>query len=178
MIDALDTTPRGKARARKIVDQLAAAEARVHRKPIDQVHFHEVGAVDSIVDMFGAAVALELLDIDAVTSGPLPWTRGLVRCEHGNMPVPAPATAYLMQDMPVIGRDRDVELVTPTGAAILAGIVDQFAPPPPLRLTAIGYGAGDRDDPFAPNLLRLILGTRLPSPTVTPLPPPPTTLAV
>lgn len=160
MIDHLGTADRAKQRARKIVTALAEAEALVHRMPIEQVHFHEVGAVDSIVDMLGAAAGMEILGIDTVSSGPLPVSRGFVRCEHGKMPVPAPATAYLMRGKPTFGVDRTLEMITPTGAAILDGVCDQWGPPPPMVLRAVGYGAGDRNDPDVPNLLRVFIGTR------------------
>jgi len=158
MVDQLDTTDRGKQRARRVVTKLAEAEARVHGATLEDIHFHEVGAVDSIVDMLGSVVALEQLQVDTVSCGPLPLSRGFVRCDHGLMPVPAPATAYLMQGMPTVGVDRAGELVTPTGAALLAGFCDRFGPPPPMTLDDVGYGAGDREDPTVPNLLRLILG--------------------
>jgi hypothetical protein len=158
MVDAIDLAERAKQRARAIVDRLADAEARVHARTPDEVHFHEVGAVDSTVDMLGAAVALELLDVDSVSCGPLPISRGMVRCQHGRMPVPAPATAYLMEGLATVGVDRTGELVTPTGAAIVAALCDHTGPPPPMTVEKVGYGAGDREDPDVPNLLRLILG--------------------
>ncbi|MCE9591071.1 MAG: LarC family nickel insertion protein [Planctomycetes bacterium] len=169
LIDHLDTTDRGRDRARKIVDALARAEAQVHGKPIEEVHFHEVGAVDSIVDMLGSAVGLELLGVDSLSCGALPITRGYVRCDHGRMPVPAPATAYLMRGMATIGVDRAGEFVTPTGAAIAAALCESFGPPPPMSLIDVGYGAGDRDEPEVPNLVRLFLGRRsaATAPTVT-----------
>jgi uncharacterized protein (DUF111 family) len=175
MIDRLETTDRAKRRARKTLDALAHAEAQVHGTTIHDVHFHEVGAVDSIVDMLGSAVALELLDVETVSCGPLPLSRGFVRCEHGKMPVPAPATAYLMRGMPTVGVDRAMELVTPTGAALVAGITDTFGPSPAMTLHAVGYGAGDRDTPDLPNLLRVFLGTKPTAkskvPLLTPAPP-------
>lgn len=158
MIEMLDTTARAKARAKRALTSLAEAEALVHQSPIETVHFHEVGAVDSIVDMLGTAVGLELLGVDTVTCNPVPMSRGFVKCEHGRMPVPPPATAYLMRGMPTTGVDRDVELVTPTGAALLVGVVDAFCPSPPMVLRGVGYGAGDKDFPLIPNHLRLFLG--------------------
>jgi len=158
MVEQLDVSKRGKERASRVVTLLAEAEARVHAKPIEEIHFHEVGAVDSIVDMLGSIIALEILDIASVSCGPLPISSGFVRCAHGLMPVPAPATAYLMRDMPTVGVPRRGELVTPTGAALVAGICDQYAPPPAMVMNEIGYGAGDREDPDVPNLLRLMLG--------------------
>lgn len=160
IINRLDIAPRARARATRIVDLLAQAEALVHRSSPDEVHFHEVGAVDSIVDMLGAAIGLELLGVDTVSSGPLPIGRGFVRCAHGKMPLPAPATAYLMRGLATFGVDRTVEMVTPTGAAIIAGLAESAGPPPPMLLKAVGYGAGDRNDPDVPNLLRLFLGER------------------
>ncbi|MBX2851291.1 MAG: LarC family nickel insertion protein [Phycisphaeraceae bacterium] len=159
MVDELDTTPRGRERAGRVVTKLAKAEARVHAKTLEDIHFHEVGAVDSIVDMLGSIVAIELLEVDSVSCGPLPISRGFVKCDHGIMPVPAPATAYLMQGVPTVGVDRTGELVTPTGAALVAGLCDHYGPAPPMTIQEVGYGAGDRESPDVPNLLRLILGT-------------------
>ncbi len=158
MIDQLNTPERAKDRARRVTTVLAEAEAEVHGMPIEKVHFHEVGAVDSIVDMLGSAVALELLGVDTLSCGALPISRGFVKCDHGVMPVPAPATAYLMRGLPTVGVDRTGELVTPTGAAIVAALCDSFGPPPAVTLQGVGYGAGDREDPKVPNLLRLMLG--------------------
>jgi uncharacterized protein (TIGR00299 family) protein len=173
MIDMLELTDRGKQRAGRVLKSLAEAEARVHGCDIEKIHFHEVGAVDSIVDMLGSVVGLEMLKVDTLSCGPLPISRGFVDCAHGRMPVPAPATAYLMANMPTVGVDRVGELVTPTGAALVAGLCDTHGPPPPMIMQAVGYGAGDRDDPDVPNLLRLMLGQTL-SPgqlaTLTPAP--------
>ncbi len=173
MVQQLDTTERGRQRAGRVVTKLAEAEARVHGKTLEDIHFHEVGAVDSIVDMLGSVVALELLEIDSLSCGPLPISRGFVRCEHGLMPVPAPATAYLMAGLPTIGVDRTGELVTPTGAALVAGLCDRFGPPPAMTLINVGYGAGDRDTPDVPNLLRLMLGQTLKPGELGPLTPAP-----
>lgn len=174
MVDQLDTTERGRDRAGRVVTKLAEAEARVHGKTLEDIHFHEVGAVDSIVDMLGSVVAIELFEIDSLSCGPLPISRGFVRCDHGIMPVPAPATAYLMENLPTVGVDRKGELVTPTGAALAAALCDSFGPPPAMTLRAIGYGAGDREEPDVPNLLRLMLGDTLAAGSLgqmTPLPP-------
>lgn len=160
MIDQLRTTDRAKDRARRITTALAEAEAKVHSMPIEKVHFHEVGAIDSIVDMLGSAVALELLEVDTLSSGALPISHGFVKCDHGVMPVPAPATAYLMRGVATAGVDRKGELVTPTGAAIVAALCESFGEPPAMTLQAVGYGAGDRENPDIPNLLRLMLGDK------------------
>ncbi|MGB0766634.1 MAG: LarC family nickel insertion protein [Phycisphaeraceae bacterium] len=169
MVDELDTTPRGRARAGRVVTKLAEAEARVHGKTLEDIHFHEVGAVDSIVDMLGSVVAIELLEIETISTGPLPISRGFVRCDHGVMPVPAPATAYLMAGVPTVGVDRTGELVTPTGAALVAGLCDSFAPPPPMTVLEVGYGAGDRESVHVPNLLRLFTGRINPPGSIGPI---------
>ena len=161
MIDCLDASDRVKERAHRIVHKLAVAEATVHGIDINAVHFHEVGAVDSIIDMLGSAVALELLDVDTFSCEPLPMGQGFVNCDHGNMPLPAPATAQILRGVPVYGVDRRGETVTPTGAAIAAALCDEFGLQPAMEIERIGYGAGDRDDPTVPNLLRLMIGNRI-----------------
>ena len=158
MIDALDAAPRARDRAAAIVRRLGEAEAEVHGVELDPVHFHEVGAVDSIVDMLGSAVALELLDVETITCAPLPLGHGFIECAHGTLPLPAPATAAILRDIPTYDVDREGETVTPTGAAIVAALASQFGPQPPMHVTAVGHGAGDRDDPDTPNLLRALLG--------------------
>lgn len=158
MIEALDAPQRAKDRAMAVTTRLAECEARVHGTTIEAVHFHEVGAVDSIVDMLGGALAMEQLGVESVSSGPVPWPRGWVRCDHGRMPVPAPATAYLMEGMPTVGVDETMEMVTPTGAAWLAVTVDAWGPMPAMSVKGVGYGAGDKDTPGRPNALRLVLG--------------------
>lgn len=158
MVDQLDATDRAKHRARQIVQALAEAEAAVHNMPVEKVHFHEVGGADSIVDMLGSAIALEQLGIDTLGCGSLPIGHGFVKCAHGTMPLPAPATALLLRGIPQHGVDRSVETVSPTGAAIVRALVGQFGPMPAMSVDAIGYGAGDRDDPDVPNLLRAHMG--------------------
>ncbi len=138
---------------------LAAAEAKVHGEPIEKIHFHEVGAVDAIVDIVGAALCLELLGVEKVYSSPLHIGAGSVQSAHGRLPVPAPATAELLRGVPVYGRDVDAELVTPTGAALLAGMAAEFGGAPPMRIECVGYGAGTRDLPWA-NLLRVTIGSQ------------------
>lgn len=160
MIDLLDSSERARQRARAIVTRLAEAEASVHGMSIDQVHFHEVGAVDSIVDMLGAAVALEILGVETLSCGPLPIGTGFIKCDHGMMPLPAPATAHLLKGVPHYGVQRKCETVTPTGAAIVAALCLEFGPQPVMNVEAVGYGAGDRDDKDVPNLLRVFMGRR------------------
>ena len=138
---------------------LAEAEAKVHGKPVNEIHFHEVGALDTIIDVVGTVAGLQLLGIKKVYCSPLPLGRGFVKCAHGNLPLPAPAVCNLLKDIPVYGIDAISELVTPTGAALAATLVDQFGEIPAITPAATGYGAGDwpgTDD--RPNLLRLIMG--------------------
>jgi uncharacterized protein (TIGR00299 family) protein len=146
-----------KALARRIFRRIGKAEAKIHGLPLEAVHFHEVGAVDSIVDVVGAAVGLQLLGVGQVVCAPLPMTRGTVRCAHGVFPLPAPATLEILRGLPVVADPAEVELVTPTGAAIAAETAT-FGPMPAMTVTAVGYGAGERRLPDRPNLLRGILG--------------------
>lgn len=152
---SLKTGPREVAR--RIFRRIGVAEAAVHGVPLEAVHFHEVGAVDSIVDIVGAAVGLELLGVGRIVCAPLPLSHGTVSCAHGVFPLPAPATLEILKGLPVVNGQSDQELVTPTGAAIAAEIAD-FAPLPNLTLERVGYGVGSRDLPDRPNLLRGILG--------------------
>ena len=141
-----------------IFRRLAEAESLVHQQPLELVHFHEVGAVDSILDIVGAAYCCHRLDIAKVYASSLPMGQGLIACAHGLLPNPAPATALLLQDVPVYGTDIRAELVTPTGAAILKGLSARFDLLPTFTPEKVGYGAGSRDLPGRPNLLRLVLG--------------------
>lgn len=161
LAEKLKLSDRGHARAVAAIDALAAAEARVHGSTPDEVHFHEVGAIDSIVDLLGNVLALEALGVETLSCGPLPVGRGFVKCAHGLMPVPAPATAYLCEGLPTVGVDREGELVTPTGAALVSTLCERFGPAPPMIARATGYGAGDREHPQVPNLLRVVLGEPL-----------------
>jgi uncharacterized protein (TIGR00299 family) protein len=160
MIDGASLPPRARDRARAVFGKLAEAEARVHGVPMEKVHFHEVGAVDSIADIVGACLALELLDIGEVRSSPLNLGSGTVTADHGVLPVPAPATAILVQGRPVYSRGPEVELTTPTGAAIVAALAVESGVMPPMRIQAAGYGAGDRDFPGQANVLRAVIGER------------------
>jgi len=148
-----------KRRARAIFERLAAAEAAVHGVPVEQVHFHEVGAVDAIVDVVGASLALELLKIDEVHCSPVVVGSGTVTCAHGVLPIPAPATAELLKGVPILAGDEAAEMTTPTGAAVLTTVARSFGPLPELAVEAIGYGAGTREGLHRPNVLRVLIGT-------------------
>jgi len=158
MIDAAALPPRTAARAKQIFEKLGAAEARVHGVPVEKVHFHEVGAVDSICDIVGACMALELLGVDSVYCSAVNVGSGTVNTEHGVMPVPAPATAELLAGYPVYSRGPAMELTTPTGAAIAATLAAGFGPMPPMSIQSTGYGAGDKDFTEHANVLRAIIG--------------------
>lgn len=137
---------------------LAEAEAGIHGMPKEEVHFHEVGAVDSIVDVVGAFLGLQRLGIEEVVSSPLTLGTGSVDCAHGTLPVPAPATLKIAQGLPVKGLDTGEELTTPTGAAILKAAAIRFGPIPGMTVTGVGYGAGSRDLERIPNIMRLVVG--------------------
>jgi len=145
-------------RAIHLFERLAEAEAAIHATPLEQVHLHEVGTVDSIVDIVGAVYGLEQLGADRIVSSPLNVGGGTVTCAHGVFPVPAPATARLLQGVPVYAGGPQMELVTPTGALIVTGYAERFGPMPSMRIGQIGYGAGDRDPERHPNVLRMIVG--------------------
>jgi uncharacterized protein (TIGR00299 family) protein len=138
--------------------RLAEAEARVHGQPIDDVHFHELGGVDTLVDICGTMLLLADLAVERVFASPLPYARGLVRAAHGVLPTPAPATLELLKGARLEGREGEGERVTPTGATLVATLAEAYGPPPPLVLSEIGYGAGSTDTPARPNVLRLLLG--------------------
>ncbi|HOD49349.1 MAG TPA: nickel pincer cofactor biosynthesis protein LarC [Candidatus Hydrogenedentes bacterium] len=138
--------------------RIAGCEAEVHGTTIEKVHFHEVGAIDSIVDVIVAHLGLHLLGIERVESSPLPVGFGTVKAAHGVMPVPAPATAKLLQGVPIFGGELEGEWVTPTGAALIAQLAQAFGPIPAMRLERIGYGSGMRDAPDRANVLRALVG--------------------
>jgi len=138
---------------------LAKAEAHIHGCSIEQVHFHEVGGIDAIVDIVGSALGLEYLGIKHITASALPLGKGFVTCSHGKLPVPAPATLKILQGVPVYGTEISQELVTPTGAAIIASAAQGFGALPDMTVRAVGYGAGRRDLSERPNLLRIIVGS-------------------
>ena len=141
-----------------IFQRLGEAEAAVHQVPIEKVHFHEVGAADSIADIVGAAVGFELLGVDRIVCSPINVGSGTVSTEHGVLPVPAPATARLLTGVPVYSRGPAVEMATPTGAAVAVTLAQSFGMLPPMSLTRTGYGAGSHDFPGQANVLRVMLG--------------------
>ncbi|HEY3379767.1 MAG TPA: nickel pincer cofactor biosynthesis protein LarC [Armatimonadota bacterium] len=157
LIAASTLSDRVQAMATAIFTRLGEAEAAVHGTTPEQVHFHEVGAVDAIIDIVGSAIALERLGIDRVVASPLPLGSGWVTCAHGTFPVPAPATARLVQGVPIVETDIAAELVTPTGAAIITTLAERFGPLPTMTVQQVGYGAGSHDLP-RPNVLRVFLG--------------------
>jgi hypothetical protein len=150
-----------KARASRAFQLLGEAEAAIHSIPIEKVHFHEVGAVDTIVDIVCAAAGCEALGVSRWLASPLNVGSGTVKCQHGTLPVPAPATLALLGDAPVYSAGPPMERVTPTGAALLRMLDVEYAPLPAMRVKASGYGAGGRDTPGEPNLLRLLVGDEL-----------------
>ncbi len=158
LIERADLAECAKEDAEAIFRKLARAEAKVHRTTPDKIHFHEVGAVDSIIDIVATAVAVNSLGVDRFVSSPVPLGSGSVVSEHGILPVPAPATMELLKSAKVYSSDQRRELVTPTGAAILAHYCREFGGIPEMTAKQIGYGAGSFDDPQRPNLLRIVVG--------------------
>jgi hypothetical protein len=158
LIDRSALTGEGRDRARTLFQRLAEAEAAVHRVPVERVHLHEVGALDSIIDIVGAVVALEWVGADRIVSSPLNVGGGTVRSAHGVLPVPAPATVKLLGDAPIYGGTVQKELVTPTGALIATSYATSFGPVPAMSVEQVGYGAGERDHREAPNVLRVLIG--------------------
>jgi pyridinium-3,5-bisthiocarboxylic acid mononucleotide nickel chelatase len=153
-----DLSPSIQQRAIGALQLLAEAESQVHGVPVERIHFHEVGAVDTIVDIVGAIVGFSDLQVAEIHSSALPWSRGTVKTEHGVLPVPPPAVALLLRDVPVVGVDIEGETVTPTGATLARRITKQFGAMPAMKVERVGYGAGQRDWPDRPNVLRLTIG--------------------
>jgi len=150
-----------KNRATGIFTRLATAEAKVHNVDIEKIHFHEVGAVDTIVDVAGTLIALDYFNITELICSPLPMGQGFVNCAHGRLPLPAPAVCELLKDIPVYGVEQDQELVTPTGAVLAAYLADSFGNMPSMNIKQTGYGAGsNRLKNKQPNLLRLLIGEK------------------
>lgn len=137
---------------------LAEAESAVHNVPVERIHFHEVGAVDTVIDIVGAMVGLQELDVDAVYCSAIPWSRGTVKTEHGILPVPPPAVVNLLRDLPVVGVPIEGETVTPTGATLVRTLATDFGAMPAMKTSAVGYGAGQSDWPDRANVLRLTIG--------------------
>jgi uncharacterized protein (TIGR00299 family) protein len=158
LIDKSALTPKQNELARRIFRKLGEAEAAVHGVDIKKIHFHEVGAVDSIVDIVGAAVGLDLLGVERFEASPVPPGRGWVKAAHGKMPLPAPGTAELLKGVPLADSEIAMELTTPTGAAILTTVVERFGPLPAMTIATIGLGAGTRELDGQANILRLFVG--------------------
>ncbi len=153
-------SPKSQTNALAVFDRLSKAEAKSHSVPIEKVHFHEVGAVDSICDIVGACVALDLLGIEEVRCSRINVGSGTVNTEHGVLPVPAPATTELLRNCPIYSAGPETELTTPTGAALMKTLASGFGGVPPLQLLSQGFGAGDKDFPMQANVLRVLIGER------------------
>ena len=147
----------------RILKRLAHAEARVHGTFPEEVHFHEVGALDTVIDIVGAVAALNYFEVDRIHASPLPLGNGFIESSHGLLPIPAPATVVLLEGVPVLGRESKRELVTPTGAAILTTLCTHFGPIPPMKLQKVGYGVGTHSESNPPNVLRLFIGETQPN---------------
>ena len=144
----------------KILGQLAQVEAEIHGVEVDEVHFHEIGGIDTIVDAVGAALGVSHFKWDTIICSPLPLNRGFVEGGHGRLPLPAPATVALLKGVPIVPSDSEEETVTPTGAAIVTSLASEFGSLPEMEITGVGYGAGTRDTQGTPNLLRIIQGVQ------------------
>ncbi len=149
------------ARAQAVFHKLASVEAALHRRPIDQVHFHEVGGHDAVIDVVGTAAALEVLGVDEVRASAVATGTGMVRSAHGRLPNPAPATVRLLEGIPSYGRDVSIELTTPTGAALLAGLATAFGPLPDMTVASSGFGGGSGEMDDLPNCTQVVIGRRV-----------------
>jgi pyridinium-3,5-bisthiocarboxylic acid mononucleotide nickel chelatase len=158
IIDAAEMPAEAKANAARVFQKLGEAEALAHAVPIEKVHFHEVGAIDSICDIVGACLAFQQLGVDRIYCSAVNVGSGTVNTEHGVLPVPAPATARLLENKPIYSRGPALELTTPTGAAILSTLAEDFGSMPAMRIRATGYGAGDRDFTEHANVVRVMIG--------------------
>ena len=158
LIDAGRLSPRQKDFARRIFTRLAEAEAKVHGVAVEEIHFHEVGAVDAIADVVGTVVGFDLLGVERIVASPVPTGWGSIKIAHGQCSIPAPATAELLKGIPLAQSSIEGELTTPTGAAILSALAESFGPVPPIVIEKIGYGAGSNDWPEHANILRILLG--------------------
>jgi uncharacterized protein (TIGR00299 family) protein len=159
ILDDSGVSPDAVDMARRVFRRLAEAEGEVHGQPFDQVHFHEVGAVDAVIDILGACLALERLEVDEVVCSDLPMGRGTVSCEHGELPLPAPAVAAMLKGVPVRPVEVEGETVTPTGAALITVLCDRYGPMPTMTVESVGVGAGSKEYPGLPNVVRAFVGT-------------------
>ena len=158
LIDNAELSAAVKDQSRAVFERLGKAEASVHGCQLEEVHFHEVGAVDALVDIIGTCLAAERLGVQRIIASHIPTGSGFVDAQHGRLPIPAPATLALLQNVPIYGTDIAAELVTPTGAALITTLAETFSALPALTVHQIGYGAGSRDLDQQPNLLRIVLG--------------------
>ena len=158
LVDGAALPDRVRRRALAVFRALANVESELHGRPPEQVHFHEVGGLDAIIDIVGTCAALEALDIDEVHVSPIAHGQGMVRTAHGHLPVPAPATVGLLRGVPSFGTDVPFELTTPTGAALMASLGSRFGVMPPMTVEEVGYGAGDREVADRPNVTQVVLG--------------------
>lgn len=161
ILEASDLADSVRGKALTVFQRLADAEAKIHQTTPDRIHFHEVGAVDAIVDIVGTCVALERLGVEAVYCSPLPMGRGFVQCAHGTIPLPAPAVLELLRGYPIYDANIEGELVTPTGAALMRTLAKTFGAMPAMTIHTVGYGAGKQRFPDRPNVLRVVLGERV-----------------
>ncbi|MFN2505926.1 MAG: LarC family nickel insertion protein, partial [Acidimicrobiales bacterium] len=159
LIDEARLPERVRDRAQATFATLAQAEGRLHRRPPEQVHFHEVGGIDAIIDVVGVCAALEVLGVDEVRASPVATGTGMIRTSHGILPNPAPAVVELLRGVPTYGREVGVELTTPTGAALLAATASSYGPLPAMTISATGFGAGERELDGLPNVTQVVLGT-------------------
>ena len=157
MIDGLALSEAVKARALKVYRAIAEAESQSHGRPVEQIHFHEVGTADAVADVVGVCELIERIAPERIVVSPINVGSGMVRCAHGLLPVPAPATAHILRGAPMYGSAMRGELCTPTGAALLVALADEFGPMPLMRVSRIGYGMGTKDFPAA-NCVRVYLG--------------------
>lgn len=158
IIDQSNLSEAIKERSKEIIELVAQAEAKVHRKPVEEIHFHELGGIDTVIDVVGAVAGFELLDAETIHASPIPLSHGFVDTDHGRLPVPVPAVVELLKGVPTRPLDVQGETVTPTGAAIAVGLAEQFGDPPPMVLHESGFGAGQRDFGDRGNLLRILVG--------------------
>ncbi|WP_373895028.1 LarC family nickel insertion protein [Virgibacillus sp. CBA3643] len=158
LIEAANFPEQVKDMALKIFKKIGEAEGKIHGMPLEDVHFHEVGAVDSIIDIVGAAILIHDLEIETFKASPIPVGSGKIHIDHGVYPVPAPATLEILQGVPLAHSDLKAELTTPTGAAIIAVLAEEFSNTPSMKVEAIGYGAGTKTFKDHPNVLRVIIG--------------------